>query len=94
LDLSVSSVIRDSTHRLPPAPLSRQVPGTMQLEGGGTSNSYSGTTTINEGTLVLFKSQNVDAIPAGCSRWEMASEVSGRTGPSCVTAIKSPTRQT
>jgi autotransporter-associated beta strand protein len=65
LDLSVSSVVRDSTSPVATGSLIKVGPGTMQLEGGGTANSYTGTTTVNEGTLVLFKAVGVDAIPAG-----------------------------
>jgi autotransporter-associated beta strand protein len=65
LDLSLSSVVRDSPSPIATGGLIKTGPGTMQIEGGGTGNSYTGPTTINEGTVILFKSAGVAAIPGG-----------------------------
>ncbi|RYD83825.1 MAG: hypothetical protein EOP84_07200, partial [Verrucomicrobiaceae bacterium] len=62
IDLSVSTVIRDGSAL---STLVKNGDGVMQLQGGGTANSYTGGTTINAGSLILFKSTNVNAIPAG-----------------------------
>ena len=37
----------------------------LQIQGGGTSNIYSGPTSVNDGALVLFKSIGVNSIPGG-----------------------------
>lgn len=65
LDLVVSTVVRDSTSPVATGNLIKNGAGVMQIEGGGTANSYTGTTTVNEGSVVLFKSLNVNAIPTG-----------------------------
>ena len=39
--------------------------GTLQIQGGGTGNSYTGATLINDGVAVLFKNAGVAAIPGG-----------------------------
>lgn len=63
VDLSLSSVIRNSTSPVADAGIIKNGPGTMQIQGGGTANSYTGGTTVNEGTVILFKNVGVNAIP-------------------------------
>ena len=65
LDLVVSSVVRDNTVPVAAGSLTKNGPGTMQLEGGGTANTYTGATLVNEGTLVLNKTAGVNSIAAG-----------------------------
>ncbi len=65
MDFMLSSVVRNSTSPVAVGGLVKSGPGTMQLQGGGTANSYTGGTTVNEGALLLFKSVNVNAIPTG-----------------------------
>ena len=65
LDLSVSTSLRDSTSPAASGRLVKSGAGMMQLEGAGTANDYTGTTAVNEGSLVLWKSIGVNAIPAG-----------------------------
>jgi autotransporter-associated beta strand protein len=62
LDFQISSVIRNNTAPANPGGLVKAGSGTMQLQGGGTANSYTGPTSVNEGTLVLFKNAGVNAI--------------------------------
>jgi autotransporter-associated beta strand protein len=65
IDLSVSSALTDSTSPAATGHFIKAGPGTLQFEGAGLVNAYTGTTAVNEGTLVLFKSNGVNAIPAG-----------------------------
>ena len=65
LDLVLSTVIRDSTAPVAVGHLVKNGTGTMQIEGGGSANTYTGTTAVNEGSVVLFKTAGVNAIPAG-----------------------------
>ena len=65
IDLSLSSVVRDSTTPVAVGALVKNGNGVMQIEGGATGNSYTGGTTVNAGALVLVKNAGVTAIPAG-----------------------------
>ena len=65
LDFALSSVVRDSTSPVAVGALVKNGPGVMQIQGGSTGNSYTGGTFVNEGSLLLFKSVGVNAIPAG-----------------------------
>ncbi len=65
LDLVISSVLRNSTAPVAVGGLVKAGPGTMQLQGGGTANSFTGPVTINEGSLVLFKTAGVNALNTG-----------------------------
>ncbi|MDB6149871.1 MAG: hypothetical protein JWQ44_1319 [Chthoniobacter sp.] len=64
-DLLLSTVLRDSTVGGSVGGIVKAGPGTMEIRGGGTPNSFSGPTTVNEGTLVLFKSTNSNSIGDG-----------------------------
>lgn len=63
LDLALSTVIRDSTNPGVAGALIKAGPGTAQLQGGGTANSYTGGTLVVAGTLILNKNVGVNAIP-------------------------------
>ncbi|MES2573125.1 MAG: autotransporter-associated beta strand repeat-containing protein, partial [Verrucomicrobiota bacterium] len=65
LDLSLSSVIRDSTIGLPAGGIIKNGPGIMQIQGGGTANSFTGPTVVNAGSVVLFKNSNVNSLGSG-----------------------------
>lgn len=63
-DLNVSTVVRNSTAVGATAGgIIKNGAGLMILQGGGTANSYTGPTIVNQGTLQLFKSVNVNAVP-------------------------------
>jgi autotransporter-associated beta strand protein len=59
VDLDISATITSGGF----GGLQKEGPGTLQLSGSS-SNTYSGTTFVNAGTLVLNKSPGADAIPA------------------------------
>lgn len=66
VDLSVSTVVRNSTVAGDAVGgIIKNGPGMMQIQGGGTANSYTGPTTINEGAVVLFKNAGVNALGSG-----------------------------
>jgi len=65
IDVALSTVIRDSTSPAVAGSLVKNGNGVMQIQGGGTGNSYTGGTTVNAGSVILFKNNGVDAIPAG-----------------------------
>ncbi len=65
LDLVVSTILRNSTAPVATGGLIKDGPGTMQLEGGGAANTYTGPTSVNEGTLVLFKSAGTNTLGNG-----------------------------
>ena len=65
IDLALSSVVRNSTAPVAAGSLVKSGPGVMQIEGGGTGNSYSGATLVNDGAVVLFKSAGVNALGNG-----------------------------
>jgi autotransporter-associated beta strand protein len=67
IDLSLSTVIRDSTSPAVAGSLIKNGPGLVQIQGGGTGNSYSGATVVNEGGLVLFKNGGVDSLGSGAA---------------------------
>ncbi|HZJ15773.1 MAG TPA: autotransporter-associated beta strand repeat-containing protein [Chthoniobacteraceae bacterium] len=65
IDLSVSTAVVDSAAPVAVGSFIKAGPGILQLEGAAQVNAYTGTTAVNEGSLVLFKSVGVNAIPAG-----------------------------
>ncbi len=65
LDLSLSTVIRDSTAPVAVGGLTKVGPGVMQIEGGASGNSYTGPTVLNEGKIVLNKNAGVNATGNG-----------------------------
>jgi autotransporter-associated beta strand protein len=67
IDLSISTVVRDSTAPAAAGSLVKNGPGLVQIQGGGTANSYSGPTVVNEGGLVLFKNGGVDSLGSGAA---------------------------
>jgi fibronectin-binding autotransporter adhesin len=62
VDLVVSTVVRDGAS---PSSFIKAGDGTVQIQGAGNHNTYSSGTFILSGSVVLFKSANFDAIPAG-----------------------------
>ena len=62
IDLSASTALTDGTLT---GNLVKSGAGTLQLEGATLANAYSGTTSVNEGAVVLFKTVGTNAIPAG-----------------------------
>lgn len=62
IDLAVSTIIRNGTT---PGSLTKNGEGTVQIQGGGAANTYSGGTTVNAGSVILFKSAGTNALPAG-----------------------------
>ena len=65
IDLSLSTVARDSTSPVAVGGLTKAGAGTMQIQGGGTGNSYTGPTAVNNGAVVLFKTAGVNALGDG-----------------------------
>lgn len=67
IDLSISTVMRDSTAPVAVGSFVKNGPGVVQIQGGGTANSYTGPTVVNEGTLVLFKNGGVNSLGSGAA---------------------------
>ena len=65
IDLSVSTAVVNSTAPVATGGLVKAGPGTLQLEGSGQINAYSGPTAVNDGPVVLFKSAGVNALGDG-----------------------------
>lgn len=62
IDLALSTVIRNSTSPANAGGIYKTGAGTMQIQGGGHNNTYSGDTTVSQGSLVLFKSAGANAV--------------------------------
>lgn len=68
LDLVLSTVIRNSiAGGAAIGGIVKNGTGTMQIEGGGSPNTYTGPTQINEGTVVLNKTSGVNALGSGAA---------------------------
>lgn len=65
IDLSLSTVIRNSTSPAAVGGLVKNGNGVVQIQGGGTSNSYTGPTVINSGAVMLFKNVGVNTLGNG-----------------------------
>jgi autotransporter-associated beta strand protein len=67
VDLIISTLIRDNTAPATAGGLTFNGGGLVQLGGAGTVNTYTGGTTLNAGTLELFKNAGVNAIPGNAA---------------------------
>ena len=65
LDFSLASLATDSLTPAAAGGIIKAGPGTMQIQGGGTVNNYTGPTMINEGSVILFKNTGTSALGLG-----------------------------
>ena len=65
IDLALSTVVRDSTAPVAVGGLIKAGAGSMQIQGGGPGNSYTGPTAVNDGAVVLFNNVGVNTLGDG-----------------------------